>query len=56
MLHHTTKATARNVTHLCCFGTMLTQNYWLFALDAIAVMPVLAFAAEGQTQLSMGKH
>jgi len=35
---------------------MLTQNYWLLALDATAFMPVLDFAAEGQTQLSMGKH
>ncbi len=42
-----TKATARNVAHFCCFCKTLTQNYWLLALDAIAVMPVLDFTAEG---------
>ena len=52
VLAYAIKTTARNVTHLWCFCKMLTQNYWLLALEATAVMPVLDVVAEANSAVN----
>ena len=52
VLGYPIKTTARNVTYLWCFCKMLPQNYWLLALEATAVMPVLDVVAEANSAVN----